>query len=222
MIESIKIAVYEDEEAPRRIIKQLIEYEPTLQLKGIFENCDHVIADMTECMPEIVLMDIMFEGEPKGLNALITIKSAFPDIPVIMFTSREKEEIVFQCIKSGASGYIKKSEPFHLLLEYIRMIKNGGTMFSPSIAAMVQNWMQNGFPRNEGAINLTPRESEALKFLVDGLSKKLIADRMDITIDGVANHFRRIFDKMQVHSAPEAVRKAIKLRFLERDQLRME
>jgi DNA-binding NarL/FixJ family response regulator len=156
-------------------------------------------------------MDIMFGAEPKGIQALISIKSAFPSVDVVMFTGKEETDMIFECIKQGASGYIRKNESLSILLEYIRMIYEGGTVFSASIGTKVRDYFQKLHqPSLDNVYALTAREVDALSHLCNGLSKKMIADRMQISIHGVAQHLRHVFEKLQVHTATEAVAKALR------------
>lgn len=220
-MEKIKVVIYEDNTRLRDSLSEVLEYENDFELKGAFENCDHVLSEMKSLLPEIVLMDKEMPGTD-GLQGLIKIKSEYPDIDVVMLTGMDDDETIFKCLQSGASGYIKKGLPSLQLLEYIRIVRSGGTMFSPSIAVKVRDFFRHGVPQNTTDIYLTAKEKEALVFLCDGLSKKLIAAEMKITEDGVAAHLKNIFRKLQVNSAPEAVAKSIRLRLIDRDKLRFE
>ena len=220
-MEKIKVVMYEDNNRLRESMSEVFEYENEFELLGAFENCDNVLSEMKLLHPEIVLMDKEMPGTD-GLQGLIKIKSQFPEIDVLMLTGLDDDETIFKCPQSGASGYIKKGLPSLQILEYIKIVRGGGTMFSPSIAAKVRDFFRYGVPQNTSEIYLTSKEKEALSFLCEGLSKKLIAGKMNITEDGVAAHLKNIFRKLQVNSAPEAVAKSIRLRLIEREKLRFE
>ncbi len=220
-MDSIRLLIYEDKTVTRESLCELFEDEAGFEMKGAFSNCNTVIDDVEKLQPHIVIMDKEMPGTD-GLQGLIKIKSTHPEIDVIMHTGLEDDETIFKCLQAGASGYVKKGLPYLQLLDYIRIVKNGGTMFSPSIAGKVRDFFLYGAPKNSNEYNLTPKEKQALGFLCDGLSQKLIAEKMDISINGVAAHLKNIFRKLQVNSAPEAVAKSIRLRLIERDKLRFE
>ena len=211
----IRLSVYEDEVPQLDLLRSLFQYQSSIELNGAYSDCAHAVEQTAIGKPDVVLMDIMFGTEPKGVQALIGIKSAFPDTDVVMFTSKEDSDLVFECIKQGASGYIKKNESLGLLLEYVRMIHEGGTVFSASIGTKVRDYFQQLHQSGrENTYALTSREVEALTHLCNGLSKKMIADRMGIGIHGVAQHLRHVFEKLQVHTATEAVAKALRERLV--------
>ena len=220
-MDKISVVIYEDNVRMRDSLCEVFEYENDFELKGAFENCNSVESEMENLHPDIVLMDKEMPGTD-GLQGLKLIKSNFPDVDVVMLTGLEDDETIFKCLQSGASGYIKKGTPYLQLLEYIRIVHSGGTMFSPSIASRVRDFFRYGPPQNKDAINLTPKEKEALTFLCDGLSNKLIAEKMYISVDGVGAHLKNIFRKLQVNSAPEAVSKSLRMRLIESDKLKYE
>lgn len=220
MSDAIKIAIYEDEDSYRELLRQLIQYESSLELTGSFENCDQVEKDMTSCNPEIVLMDINFNKNEKenemGIEALIKIKSLFPNIDIIMLTEHEQEKSIFQCIRKGASGYISKGDPLPLMIRYLHLVKQDKKIYGPTAATSVTN---KAFPENKNTIQLTDREKEVLLYIASGRINKEVAVQIRITIDGVASHMRKIFEKLDVHNAPEAVAKAIRLGIIDRDEI---
>lgn len=220
-MEKIRVILYEDNFNAREGLCELFQDEKEFELKGTFRNCNNVLKEVGELFPHIVLMDKEMPGVD-GFEGLLKIKKSFPEVDVIMLTGMDDDETIFKCLQAGASGYVKKGIRFPQLLEYIRIVKNGGTMFSPSIAGKVRDFFLLGPPKNSDQFNLTPKENEALGYLCDGLSQKLIADKMVISINGVAAHLKNIFKKLQVNSAPEAVAKSIRLRLIERNKLRFE
>jgi DNA-binding NarL/FixJ family response regulator len=133
----------------------------------------------------------------------------------MMETIFEDDEKVFKCICNGAEGYILKNTPPVQILEAIREIHEGGAPMTPSIARKVLAMFKSGtsFSRDE-SYNLTDRELEVLKYLVNGMSYKLVADKCFVTLDTVRSHVKSIYKKLQVHSKSEAVTKAIKGRIV--------
>jgi DNA-binding NarL/FixJ family response regulator len=118
---------------------------------------------------------------------------------------------VFHSICNGAEGYILKNTPPSQILEAIREIYEGGAPMTPSIASKVLAMFKSGtsFTKDE-SYNLTDREIEVLKYLVDGMSYKAVADKCFVSLDTISSHVKNIYKKLQVHSKSEAVSKAIK------------
>ena len=132
-----------------------------------------------------------------------------------METIFEDDEKVFHSICNGAEGYILKNTPPSQILEAIREIHEGGAPMTPSIASKVLAMFKSGksYVKDE-TYNLTDRELEVLKYLVDGMSYKMIAETCFISADTVNGHIKNIYKKLQVHSKSEAVVKAIKSRLI--------
>jgi len=121
----------------------------------------------------------------------------------------DNDEKVFAAIKAGAGGYIlKNAEPQHLL-QAISEVYNGGAPMTPGIARKVLHQFQTMLPEEEKDYHLSAREKEVLSLLVNGLSYKMIADKLHITYDTVRAHMKKIYEKLHVASMTEAVSKAI-------------
>jgi len=163
-----------------------------------------------ELKPQLVFLDIEMPGM-NGIEAVKVLKPQFPEIKILMETIFEDDEKVFHSICNGAEGYILKNTPPTQILEAIREIHEGGAPMTPSIASKVLAMFKAGtsFTKDE-THNLTDREMEILRYLVDGMSYKTIADKCFVSIDTVSSHVKNIYKKLQVHSKSEAVAKAIK------------
>jgi DNA-binding NarL/FixJ family response regulator len=155
-------------------------------------------------------MDIGLPGM-SGIEGVKQIKEFHPNIEILMFTIYEDDAHVFQAICAGAAGYLLKNSDQEMILRSIREVTEGGIPMTPTIARRVMKMFRNFAPEpSSEKINLTPREIEVLKALVDGLDYKKIADHYFISLDTVRNHIRHIYQKLQVHSKSEAVAKALK------------
>jgi DNA-binding NarL/FixJ family response regulator len=125
-----------------------------------------------------------------------------------MLTVFDDNKHVFDAICAGASGYLLKKHISTKLFSSIEEVLDGGAPMSPSIARMVLNSMHRKSP-SENPYLLTPKEKEVLTALGKGFSYKLIGGEMNISIDTVRSHIRKIYEKLHVHSQTEAVSKAI-------------
>ena len=207
---SIKVVIFEDNTNLRRGLTTLINGSAGFECAGAFGNCDNLIKNISDTNPDVVLMDIEMPGM-NGIEAVKLLKPQFPEIKFLMETIFEDDEKVFHSICSGAEGYILKNTPPSQILDAIREIYEGGAPMTPSIASKVLAMFKSGtsFSKDE-SYNLTERELEVLKYLVDGMSYKLIAEKCFVSIDTVSSHVKNIYKKLQVHSKSEAVVKAIK------------
>jgi DNA-binding NarL/FixJ family response regulator len=162
-------------------------------------------------------MDIEMPGMT-GIEAVHKLKKEFPHILVLMQTVFEDDDRVFDSICAGASGYILKNHLNVKLLDAIRELQFGGSPMSPSIARKVLNKMQSvqQYIRPEQApdYNLTPREKDVLACIVEGLSYKMIADKLFISYETVRSHVKKIYEKLHVASLTEVVAKAINQRIV--------
>ncbi len=207
---NIKVVIFEDNSSLREGLFQLINGSPGFECIGAFANCDRLIENIRSTFPDVVLMDIEMPGI-NGIQAVKLIKDRFPKIKILMETIFEDNDKIFQSILNGAEGYILKNTPPVQILEAIKEIYDGGAPMTPSIANKVLKMFKSSPHKHENDdFNLTDREKEILKCLVEGMSYKLIADHCFISVDTVGGHIKNIYTKMQVHSKSEAVVKAIR------------
>lgn len=141
----------------------------------------------------------------------IAYMPSFPEIEIIMLTVFEDRENVFEAVCAGASGYLLKNASPEMIAQSIKEVMKGGAAMSPVIARKTLDFFQKNIKKE---ISLTAHEQQVLKLLVDGLSYKMIAAKMNVAIDTVRYHIKNTYDKLHVHSAPEAVAKAIRNRLV--------
>ncbi len=167
------------------------------------------LADRTAPEFELLLCDIGLPGED-GVAALSAIKAQRPAVKVVMLTSIEQPAEILRAIAAGADGYLMKvAEPADTA-EQIRAIAAGSAPLSAAVAELLLALARKAPVRRD--LGLSAREEEVLAALQEGLSYKEIARRLDIALDTVRNHVRRIYDKLQVKSARAAIAKALAAR----------
>jgi len=213
----LRIAIVEDDDPYRSAIAALFElangFGPAIQFSRADEalNALHA-ADPGRSPWDLVLMDIEMPGMD-GIAATSAMKAVLPNIPIVMLTAFEDPERILSAIRAGADGYLlKRSDPSDIL-EEVRSVAAGGSPLTPSVARSIVAHLRESAPsapaRREGW-NLSERERDVLRQLVEGQSYKQIAAALNVSIDTVRTHLRHVYRKMQVHSAGEAISRAIK------------
>jgi DNA-binding NarL/FixJ family response regulator len=196
----IKVFIYDDNHARRDSLKALLELSPEVSFCGEAENCLRVEKDMESSFPEVVLMDINMPGAD-GITGLKQIKKNYPHIKVLMQTVFDDTDKVFECIRNGASGYILKKDPPQRILQAIQEVNDGGAVMNPGIALKVLEY----FKPQKIDSPLSERESQVLKLLADGLSYKMVADKLFLSFNTVNTHVKHIYEKLHVSSLGEAI-----------------
>ena len=153
-------------------------------------------------------MDINIPGL-NGIEAVKEIKENFPQIQVCMQTVFEDADKIFASLCNGASGYILKNTPPDKILQAIREVAEGGSFFTPSVAKKVLYNFQQQAQQGE-YIQLTEKEKEVLRYLVDGLSYKMIAGKVNVSFHTIHTHIGNIYGKLHVNSKGEAINKAMR------------
>ncbi|MCB0279287.1 MAG: response regulator transcription factor, partial [Calditrichaeota bacterium] len=159
----------------------------------------------------VILIDIGLPGI-SGIEGIQIIKKNYPDIDILMFTIYNDPDKIFRSLQAGASGYILKNTPLHEMKDAVDLLSKGGAPMSPEIAKkVIEYFNKQPVKTNEKSnVSLSPQEGEVVNGLVDGLSYKMIADRMDLSIETVRSYIKNIYKKLHVHSKSEVVAKYLK------------
>lgn len=208
-MEPIKVAIFDDNQPRRELLKLLLEDSDDFICTGAYEDCYNVKENIKNNLPDVILMDIDMP-RVNGIQGLIIIRKFFPDIKVLMQTIFDDEDKIFKAIVAGADGYILKKTPPAKLMDSIKEVYEGGAPMTPTVARQVLLLFSNkhgSLPKNE--FHLSERELEILELLAQGLSYKLIAKKCIITYATVNSHISKIYNKLHVSTAVEAVAKAI-------------
>ncbi|MFY8004855.1 MAG: response regulator [Chitinophagaceae bacterium] len=211
---NIRIAIFDDNEAIRNSLFQLLNYSPGIEVVAMYDNCVNAFEKVEDSLPRVVLMDIDFPGY-SGIVAVKEIKSKLPTVDIIMFTVFEDEEKIFSALKAGATGYLLKKTPPLKIIEAIQDVVTGGAPMTASIARKVMLYFNEQPILKENKNILSQREQAVLQSLTQGFSYKMIAAHLNISIETVRTYIKRIYDKMHVNSMTEAVAKAVKERWFD-------
>jgi DNA-binding NarL/FixJ family response regulator len=200
------IVLYEDNLLLSESIQSMLRLNEHIKLAGAHQN-PMAVREHLLLKPDLLIMDIDMPGM-NGIEAVKHVRSVNKEIPILMLTVFDDNQHVFDAICAGASGYLLKKHISSRLFAAIEEVLDGGAPMSPSIARMVLASL-NQKTVSENPYQLTPKEKEVLTSLSKGNSYKLIAAEVQISIDTVRTHIRKIYEKLQVHSQTEAVAKAI-------------
>lgn len=204
---AIRVLVYDDNKGRQEALQLLVSGTTDMEFIGAFENCNHVVEDVETLLPDVVLMDIDMPGV-NGIEGLKRIRKNSPDVFIIMQTVFENDEKIFAAIRAGAHGYFLKKTSSVKLIEGIRDVMEGGAPMTASVARKVLETFNRQSSSSGDRFDLTAREQEILSMLMKGMSYKMIADACNITFHTVNAHCKKIYEKLHVHSATEAVAKA--------------
>jgi len=208
MEKDISVAIFEDNYLLREGYFQLINGMPGFTCTGAFDNATDLLFKINRSEPDVVLMDIDMPGI-NGIEAVRIIKDNFPHMHVIMQTVFEDDDKIFRAIQAGAGGYLLKKIPPTKILEAISEVYQGGAPMTPSIAAKTLQLFRTGIkplpvkPQTQ----LNERQTEILEYIVTGMSYKLIAEKLFISVETVRYHIKNIYEILQVHSRFELISK---------------
>jgi DNA-binding NarL/FixJ family response regulator len=209
----IRVAIVEDQPEIREGLRGLIDEAEGYGCKAAFGSAEEVLRGMTSNPPDVVLMDIGLPGA-SGMEATKVLKERFPQLSIVVLTVYEDDDRIFDALCAGASGYLLKKTPSTRLLEGIQEAVNGGAPMSPEVARRVIQFFRKFRPPAPATHDLTPHEIRLLKLLVEGHNYKTAAAELGVSVNTIAFHMKRIYEKLHVHSKSEAVAKVLRGRIL--------
>jgi DNA-binding NarL/FixJ family response regulator len=211
----IRVVVFDDNPRVRDAMSMLLGSTPGIEFVAAYGHCNNLEYDLRESRPDVILLDIDMPGMD-GIQAIDGIRKYKPGTKVLMQTVFDDHDRIFAAICAGAHGYILKNTPPARIIESIQEVYHGGAPMTPNVANKVLKLLASFKPNNgaDQAYDISEREREVLKMLVDGKPYKVIAADLGITYDTVRFHIRNIYEKLHVSSMTEAVVKAIRDRIV--------
>ena len=200
----IKVMLVDDHAVVRSGLSAFLAVVPDLELVGEAENGDEAVRRCGLLNPDVILMDLMMPGTD-GVTATRLIHEKYPAVHVIALTSFPEDDLVQKALQAGATGYLMKNVSARELADAIRAAHKGKMTLSPEAAQALAHAAAN---KNDGA-ELTDREREVLKLMVEGLNNQEIADRLVVSLSTVKYHISNILSKLQVDNRVAAVTLAI-------------
>jgi DNA-binding NarL/FixJ family response regulator len=215
----IKVALVDDHQIVRDGIRSLLSGLPDIEV--IDEACDAkcVLNKLETIKPDIIIVDISLP-EISGIELTKILTSEYPSIRVLVLSMYTNQEFIFNAIKAGAKGYLPKNITRDELLEGIREIYKGNEYFSKDVSSIIlKSYLkQVKDPERVDAFQeekLTPREMEILKFVAEGYSNQLIADKLFISVRTVESHKNHIMQKLELTTTVDLVKYALKNKIID-------
>lgn len=206
---AITVWLIEDNAAFRTTIARTIAKQPGFSCNGEFGRAEDALAALqTGPAPRIILLDVGLPGM-SGIEAIPLLRERAPDTAMLVLTVFEDEEKIVAAICAGAAGYLLKTAPPEELTRAMQDVLAGGAPMNGRIARRVLDMFSKLSPRKIDC-NLTEREKAVLQQMVEGFTKKEIADRLQLSVHTVDTHLRNICSKLQVNTRTGAVSKALK------------
>lgn len=200
-----KVFIVDDHAVVRMGLKATLPLEGDVEIVGEAVSGDGAAQAVITAKPDVTLLDIRLPGKD-GLEVLAELMNANPDAKVIMLTTSEADNHVYEALKRGARGYVVKDRDADEILTAVRMVANGAKYIPDTVRAL--------YRERQTMPDLTAREQETLEMMAAGSRNSEIADKFGISVDGVKMHVKHILEKFNVADRTAAVAEALRRGFI--------
>jgi DNA-binding NarL/FixJ family response regulator len=216
----IKVLICDDQVMVREGLRTILSNtEAGIEVVGLAKDGAHALELIPRLTPDVVLMDLKMPGM-NGVQAIRHIQEDFPEVHVLVLTTYDADEWVFDAIRAGADGYLLKDTGQDALIKAIQETAEGRTPVDPSVAGKLFDQVAQHAPERNSALagKLTTRELELLSLLVKGFSNAQIAGRLFLSEGTVRNYLSNIFTKLGVSDRTQAAVLALKYGLVKPDK----
>jgi len=205
----IRVMVVDDHPMWRDAVERDLQ-QAGFDVVGVAADGTQAIARFPAARPQVVVLDLQIPG-PNGVEVTSRVLAHDPSARVLILSASGEQADVLAAVKAGATGYLVKSASRTELLDAVRRVAAGDTVFTPGLAGLVLGEFRRmaDAPADDTREQLTERETEVLKMVAKGLSYKQIAERLVISHRTVQNHVQNTLRKLQMHNRVELTRWAI-------------
>lgn len=200
----IRVLIADDQELIRQSLEMMLSNKSDIQVVGAAENGREAVDLAEKLAPDVILMDIRMP-EIDGVESIQIIKGKNPEIKIIVLTTFDDDEYVFNALKNGASGYLLKGISVGELVESIRTVVRGGALINPNIAAKVvklfSQMAQADYRikvENRGLQDLSKNELKIIQMIGQGMSNKEITEKLKFSEGTVRNYISSILSKLEL------------------------
>lgn len=208
-MDTINLAIVEDDAIVRESLSTFFNGNPQFEVRLAVDSVEgflETVGISNDSPPDILLLDIQLPGMT-GIAGIPHIKKLLPEVSIIMLTTFEDTEKIFAALCAGACSYLSKQTSLVKIHEAVLTVSKGGSYMSPGIARKVVEHFAPQ-PKNAEEV-LTERQQEIVQGIVDGLSYKMIAARLDISLDTVRSHIMKIYRTLNINSKGELIKRAL-------------
>jgi DNA-binding NarL/FixJ family response regulator len=208
--QQLNVAIIEDDLVIRRNVERYLSLEDKIGKTLSFGSVESFLGshEVQQATYDLLLLDIGLPGM-SGLEALSVIKEQYPELDIIMLTAFEDEATVVKALCSGAVAYVSKKSSLEEMVQAIFIVSQGGSYMSPVIAREILNYMVRGELQTSPSL-LTARQTEILECLVEGKSYSRIAKELNVSIETIRTHIKRMYKTIHVNNKVEAVAKYLR------------
>ncbi|MCE7921094.1 MAG: DNA-binding response regulator [Chloroflexi bacterium] len=201
----MKILLCDDQAVIRDGLEMLLTLEKDFQVVGSAQDGQEAVELAAKKQPDLILMDLKMPGM-NGIEATREIRKKFPAIKILVLTTYDEDEWVFDAIRAGASGYLLKDTPRQKIIEAIRGTVEGKSFLDPAVAGklMTQVASNQTQPASILTDKLTERELDVLRLLAKGMTNTDIAGTLHLSEGTVRNHVSAILEKLGVSDRTQA------------------
>lgn len=204
---TVRVAIVEDDPEIRALLIDAVLHADGMRVVRSFTDAEDFLSALPGLDTDVVLMDINMPGK-SGIDGIREAKPQAPQVQYLVLTVFENPAYIFDALCAGATGYLVKNSDPDEIIAAIHGIMAGGSPMSPAVARLVVGSFQRGSQQRINDQALSAREKEVLGLLANGLPYKEVGARMGISTETVRKHARHIYEKLQVGSRVEAIRKA--------------
>jgi DNA-binding NarL/FixJ family response regulator len=203
---TIKVSIVEDDRETRESLRLLLSGAANVRCLRDYGSGEEAIRGIPVEKPDVVMVDINLPGI-SGIECINRLKLKFPDLRVLVLTSNDDGERIFDSLRAGASGYLLKKSGYTELIQAIEQIHAGGAPMSMQVARQVVDHFYQIRKADSDMERLTSREQEILALLAKGCLNKEISDQLGIGMSTVSTHLQHIYEKLHVQSRTAAAAK---------------
>ncbi|MFD1875690.1 LuxR C-terminal-related transcriptional regulator [Hymenobacter bucti] len=205
----LRLAIIEDDPTVRQLLQGYLCRQPEFTCGLVAGSIEDFLAQLPDVVakPELVLLDVGLPGL-SGIEALPLLRRQLPEADFVMQTVFDDADRIYQALCAGATGYLLKSTPPAEIKAALLDVARGGAPMSRAVARKVLGYFK---PSPAGSsVDLTARERQVLEGLVDGLSEKQVAARLELSTQTVHSYIKQLYRKLHVRSRAELVRQALR------------
>jgi DNA-binding NarL/FixJ family response regulator len=206
---SVRVLIVDDQELVRTGFRMILEAEQDIEVVGEAGDGAEAVAEARRLTPDVVLMDVRMP-ELDGIEATRRLlENGADETKVVMLTTFDMDEYVYDALRAGASGFLLKDVPPEQLIDGIRAVGNGDALLAPSVTRrLIEEFVRSGPARTEppeGLSELTARELEVLEAIARGLSNAEIAKELFVSETTVKTHVAHVLMKLSLRDRVQAV-----------------